>query len=414
MAQRGELLGPLNGSYFARYYADGKRRMKKLGRVTDFSTDTAVELAFQQFMAEVNSEDFRPEPTTLLSKFVNETYFPNAERRLRGSSIKGYRACWKHLEPRLGRMKVASIEAVDIQKALDAIIRANPDLRLATLTRIKSFVREIVTEARNLGLRSDNPVSGVRINCSKQARQKTETQAYTLDEVRLILSVVPEPSKVLLSVAAFGGLRRGEIIGLKWSDYDGNTLTVRRNIAFGEKGNMSVEAPKTTASAAPVPVIAPLRNILDGWKTRAVSTLKSLGGHLGDCWIFQSEFVRGEHSESLLDFTRKTPLNPQNALRDAIAPALKLIGIDWRGYHAFRRGLATILRSLNVDDLTISEILRHSDVAVTRQSYIKRVSAKSTEAMSRLEAEVNQMLPPAINLKERQISKRVRIETSRR
>jgi integrase len=62
--------------------------------------------------------------------------------------------------------------------------------------------------------------------------------------------------------------------------------------------------------------------------------------------------------------------------------------IAWHGYHAFRRGLATNLRALNVDDLTIMEILRHSDVAVTRASYTKRVDEKSVEAMGRLEAEI--------------------------
>lgn len=386
--QQGELMGPLNGSYFARYYVDGKRRMKKLGRATDFATDGAVDLAFQQFMANVNSEDFRPEPTTLLSKFVNETYFPNAEKRLRSSSIKGYRASWKHLEPRLGRMKVASIQAVDVQRAFDSIVRANPELKLATLTRVKSFMVEVVKEARNLGLRNDNPVAGIRINCSKEAKVKTVTGAYSLEQVQEILKVVKEPSRVMLAVAAFSGLRRGEIIGLRWSDYDGTTLTVRRNIAFGERGNMAVEEPKTAASAAPVPVIKPLRDILDAWKTRAVAKLKDHSKLINDCWIFQSEFIRSEHEESLLDAAVKTPLNPQNALRDAIAPALKTAEIPWLGFHAFRRGLATILRSLDVDDLTISEIMRHSDVSVTRHSYIKRVSTKSTEAMERLEAEL--------------------------
>jgi len=57
-------------------------------------------------------------------------------------------------------------------------------------------------------------------------------------------------------------------------------------------------------------------------------------------------------------------------------------------YRAFRRGLATNLRALNVDDLTISEILRHRDVSVPRATYIKRVDEKSVEAMERLEAEV--------------------------
>ena len=46
------------------------------------------------------------------------------------------------------------------------------------------------------------------------------------------------------------------------------------------------------------------------------------------------------------------------------------------------------LRALHVDDLTISEILRHSDVKVTRASYIKRVDEKSVEAMNRLEVEL--------------------------
>ncbi|HTJ86030.1 MAG TPA: hypothetical protein VL349_02125 [Terriglobales bacterium] len=60
----------------------------------------------------------------------------------------------------------------------------------------------------------------------------------------------------------------------------------------------------------------------------------------------------------------------------------------WYGFHAFRRGLATNLRALGVDDLTIKEILRHSDVSVTRASYIKRVDEKSIEAMDRLESEI--------------------------
>jgi integrase len=75
-------------------------------------------------------------------------------------------------------------------------------------------------------------------------------------------------------------------------------------------------------------------------------------------------------------------------LRDSIFPALEKADIAWHGYHAFRRGLATNLRALNVDDLTIMEILRHSDVAVTRTSYVKRVGQKSIDAMDKLEAEI--------------------------
>ncbi len=136
----------------------------------------------------------------------------------------------------------------------------------------------------------------------------------------------------------------------------------------------------TQVSALNPPVIAPLRKILDAWMAKAKVT--------DGCWIFQAGFTRKEHPESLLDAAKLTPSSPQNVLRDVIAPALEKVKVEWHGFHAFRRGLATNLRSLGVDDLTIKEILRHSDVSVTRASYIKRIDEKSVEAMDRFEAEL--------------------------
>lgn len=75
-------------------------------------------------------------------------------------------------------------------------------------------------------------------------------------------------------------------------------------------------------------------------------------------------------------------------LRDVVVPALKNAGVEWEGYRAFRRGLATNLRALGVDDLTVMEILRHTDVAVARPSHIKRVSQKSVDGMNKLEEEM--------------------------
>jgi integrase len=168
---------------------------------------------------------------------------------------------------------------------------------------------------------------------------------------------------------------------LRWEDYDGNNIWVRRNICFGERGEMSVELPKTEASTAPVPAIAPLREVLDAWKSQTEIT--------EGCWMFPAGFARKkDHPETLLDAARYTPLSPANVLRDVVLPALEKEEIEWLGYHAFRRGLATNLRALSVDDLTIMEILRHNEVEVARRNYIKRVSAKSIEAMDRLEAEL--------------------------
>jgi integrase len=90
----------------------------------------------------------------------------------------------------------------------------------------------------------------------------------------------------------------------------------------------------------------------------------------------------------LLDAARMTPLSPANVLRDVVLAALEQAGVEWLGYHAFRRGMATNPRALRLDDLTIGEILRHSDVKLTRASYSKRVDEKSIEAMERFKVEL--------------------------
>jgi integrase len=58
---------------------------------------------------------------------------------------------------------------------------------------------------------------------------------------------------------------------------------------------------------------------------------------------------------------------------------------EWHGWHAFRRGLATNLHDLGVDDKTIQGILRHANVAVTQKCYIKTLDQQSVAAMRRLE-----------------------------
>jgi len=71
--------------------------------------------------------------------------------------------------------------------------------------------------------------------------------------------------------------------------------------------------------------------------------------------------------------------------RRVIRPALKGSGVEWHGWHAFRRGLATNLYRLGVPDKTIQAILRHSNLSTTMNTYVKSVSADATAAMRALE-----------------------------
>jgi integrase len=64
----------------------------------------------------------------------------------------------------------------------------------------------------------------------------------------------------------------------------------------------------------------------------------------------------------------------------------------WCGWHGFRRGLATNLNRLGVQDKTIQAILRHATLSVTQNLYIKTVNADSVTAMQSLESSVESVL----------------------
>jgi integrase len=100
------------------------------------------------------------------------------------------------------------------------------------------------------------------------------------------------------------------------------------------------------------------------------------------------------------------PLNLDNLARRVIVPALSPCAVcrkqedehkpethvyqrdkalpEWHGWHAFRRGLATNLHALGVDDKTIQAILRHSNVGLTMNVYVKSVSESQVNAMDAL------------------------------
>jgi integrase len=153
-------------------------------------------------------------------------------------------------------------------------------------------------------------------------------------------------------------LRESEIRGLQRSDYDGNSLRVRRAVR-----RVYVGETKTPESKSSVPVIAPLRKLLDAHVRRSGEGK----------WLFTGE-------------RKGFALNLNNLAGRFIRPAL---GDRWEGWHAFRRGLATNLFTLGVAPEVVQTILRHSDASTTRKHYILLKSQdEGRAAMTRLEKAV--------------------------
>jgi len=78
-------------------------------------------------------------------------------------------------------------------------------------------------------------------------------------------------------------------------------------------------------------------------------------------------------------------LDLDNPADRVIKPVLKANGLKWKGWHTYRRGLATNPHELGIPDKVIQAILCHEDGKTTQRSYIKTVPSVVTEAMKRLE-----------------------------
>ncbi len=379
-------------SWFLRYCddvlkPDGTIKRKLMCKKLDveyggeYRTEASVKTFVQDILAPVNAGVLNPSSTMLVTTFVEDVFLPEyADKHLRASTRKGYRDIWHdHVKNRLGKLTLRAFRTVDGEKLLAAIAR-DTGLGRNSLKRIKSFLSGVFKQAKRLGILDNvNPIQDVSIPRSKEPE---ETYAYSLDEVKKMLSVLSEPVRTVVLTAALTGLRKGEIRGLCWEDFNGKELCVNRSVWNG-----IINPPKTRKSAAPVPIVKELAEALEDHRQRM--------GKLAVGPIFQAGNGK--------------PLNLDNLARRVIIPAIEkcvkcrkaeadhkpeahLFELDttlaWHGWHAFRRGLATNLHGLHVHDKTIQAILRHSNIGLTMNVYVKSVAESGVNAMDLLGAEM--------------------------
>ena len=364
-----------HGSWYVRYYESRVingvvkrvRVCKQLGEVTTRGKVAPAPIAqrAREIVDAVNRPAYTAEKVVKLGDFVERIYFPRVEQHLRPSTLKAYKDIWTiHLKPRCASAWIKDVRAYHIQQWMDEIALPGT-LGRRSLQHIKCSLSAIFKVAKQQGFFvGENPVRDTAI--APRAKEPQETHAYTLNEIRMILSVLTEPAATIFAVAAFTGLRRGEICGMRWEDYREGEIHVSQSIWEGH-----VTAPKTFQSRGAVPVIKPLAQMLDAHRLRC--------GNPQTGPVFAA--------------TNGNPISLNNVLGRVIIPALKNAGLKhlWHGWHAARRGLGSNLYSLGVSDKTIQAILRHANVNTTTSYYIKSAPADAVAAMARLEGIVPEL-----------------------
>ncbi|MCI0351140.1 MAG: site-specific integrase [Acidobacteriales bacterium] len=385
----------ISGDWFVRYWekrnvngtVKQKRVSHRLGKVENPRAKHPpkdIQDAGEEHIRMVTGANIPAERVTTLGDFVQSVYLPWIEQHKRPSTVRGYRDIWEdHLKAECADEWIKNTRTYHVQNWLNSISK-NGGLSRNSLKHIKSVVSAIFKLAKQQDyFFGENPARDTAVNPS--APEPEETHAYSLEEVNSILAHIPEPAATAFAVAAFSGLRVGEIEGLNWEDYREGCLHVSRSVWNGH-----VTDPKTRKSSAPVPVIRHLAARLDMNRLRSGNP----------------------ESGPMFTTTKGTRQNMNNLLNRVILPELRRCGIcrklqaehakanheykldaslpEWHGWHACRRGLGSNLYRLGVPDVVIQRILRHANVSTTTGYYIKTVADDVRGAMEKLENNIPQ------------------------
>jgi integrase len=232
-----------NGSWLLRYYdlevSEGRTvRVQRGVRLADAkSPKQSVRLLADKHLMRLNNRETTPESSVLLLDFINDVYFSAQSSRLRPSTIKDYKDITRvHLKTRLeeSKLRLRDFRTVHGQRILKEISTARPELSHTSLLRIKSFLSGVFTHAKQIGfLDGENPMVGVSV---EGKRTKFHGRTYDPLEIWSMLlsgeksANLPPVAKLVVATAALTGLRLAELRGLRWSDFDGENLHVRRSV----------------------------------------------------------------------------------------------------------------------------------------------------------------------------------------
>ncbi len=361
----------------------------------------SVERLAWKHLEPLNTRLTTPEEATPITEFIETIYLPMVKQFLRPSTYKDYKVdeYERHFKHRLGNLRLRDFRTAHGQRLLSAIAKENPQLGHKTLLRLKSFLSGVFKHARAEGyLEDENPMRDVTLPRSVR-RVKFKGETYSAKEITALLTNVysgdyqGRVAFAAVATAAFTGLRRAELRGLQWRDYSGDKLSVERTMWRTKEG-----LPKTESSENTVPVLPILKAILDTYRMHLEGLPEE--GHLGKDlkptdWMFAGERKRASIDLENLTFDVIKPL----LTRCSVCHLPKHLHADqdkdhafkldesipkWKGWHTFRRSLASNLYTLGVKPKVIQAILRHSDIATTLEFYVETPEAESREALDKL------------------------------
>ena len=324
-----------------------KRRvgLKRVPGTRDGLTKTEAEAELRRLMSQIGAVPNRGERVTVLVAGEALVAARRAAGRTR-STVESYESMFtEHIVPFFGRRTIERVERRDIESFAAALERQG----LAASTRINTLnqLSAIFDLAIVRGSVVANPVRGVPR--PRGGTVDPDIRYLSMEEVEAVLRAIPEDElgaveRPLYLVAVMTGMRRGELLGLRWGDIDweARRIRVRRSYVRGEFG-----PPKSRRSSRSVPLTDRLAGELQRHYER-------------------SPFRADEDLVFTHPGSRKpgTPLDGSRVLK-RFKSALARAGVHDVRFHDLRHTFGTRMAAAGVPMRTLQEWLGHRDFATT-------------------------------------------------
>ncbi len=369
-------------TYILQYRHDGRRRMVTIGRhgspwTPDTARDEALRLLGEVVRGGDPAADKKARRTALentisdlCDRYVEEVEAGRLLTRRRvpkkATTLATDRSRIEcHIKPLLGRIPVVSLTRHDVERAMHQIAEGKTHKRIklarrhalsnvrggvGTASRTIGLLGAIITYAVRLGLRPDNPVHQVVRHADNRKERRLSTEEYArLGEALVAAEDDGAWGHALAAIRflALTGWRRGEVLGLRWSEVD----LVRRTARLTD----TKTGPSMRPLAEPACVI--LRAMPRGE------------------FVFQAKFG----DAAMADIVRPW------------AKVVKIAGFTDVTPHTLRHSLASVAADLNFGDAAIGALLGHKGHGITRR-YIHSADAVLLSAADTVAREIAAMM----------------------
>lgn len=272
-----------------------------------------------------------------------------------------------HIIPVLGYHQLQKLSPQHVQAFYTKKLKEG--LSSTTVNGLHAMLHKALEDAVRYNLVARNICDAV----SPPRRARYEIQPFSMEQAQQFLTIVKGHSlEALFVLAITTGMRRGEILALKWQDinFSQNSLQVRR-IFTRQPGNRYIEAePKTEKSRRSIQLVPIVVTLLKHHRTHQIEAKLQAGS------LWQDHGL-------VFCTSLGTPLNPSKVV-DRFKTLLKKGGLPAIRFHDLRHSAATMLLSLDVHPKVVQELLGHNQISMTMDIYSHVLPSMQRGAMARL------------------------------